>query len=90
MPQVSSGLLGGVPYIAVGEGPPLVLVEGLTPTSQVPTGLIRRMTLSGTGVLTRDFRVYWVNRKQGLSPGESMSEIAGHLAGVRRNPWCGS
>ena len=38
MPQVSSGSPDGVPYIAVGEGPPLVLVEGLSPTSEVRTG----------------------------------------------------
>jgi pimeloyl-ACP methyl ester carboxylesterase len=30
--------------------------------------------------LARDFTVYVVNRKRGLQPGESMSDIAGHLA----------
>jgi pimeloyl-ACP methyl ester carboxylesterase len=30
--------------------------------------------------LARDFTVYVINRKQGLEPGESMSDIAGHLA----------
>lgn len=37
MSQVSSGFLShGIPYLAVGEGPPLVKVEGLTPTHEVP------------------------------------------------------
>ena len=81
MRDVSSGLLaGGVPYLAIGDGPPVVSVEGLTPTHEIPTGWSRRMALSGLAELTGDFRVYWVNRKQGLSPGESMSDIAGHLA----------
>lgn len=81
MSGLSTGLLaGGVPYMAMGHGPPLVSVEGLTPTHEVPTGLARRMYLSGVAELSDDFRVYWVNRKQGLREGESMSEIAGHLA----------
>ena len=38
------------------------------------------MYLSTATPLSGDFRVYWVNRKHGLRPGESMSDIAGHLA----------
>lgn len=83
MRDMSTGLLShGIPYLAVGDGPPLVKVEGLTPTCEVPTGWMRRMALSGALPLSGDFRVYWVNRKQGLRPGESMSDIAGHLAGA--------
>ena len=38
MSEPSSGFLGdGVPYLAIGEGPPLVKVEGLTPTHDVRT-----------------------------------------------------
>jgi pimeloyl-ACP methyl ester carboxylesterase len=81
MSEPSSGFLGdGVPYMAIGEGPPLVKVEGGTPTHDVPTGWMRRMYLSAIAPLSGDFRVYWVNRKKGLQPGESMSDIAGHLA----------
>jgi hypothetical protein len=37
MSGLSTGVLaGGVPYMAMGHGPPLVLVEGLTPTHEVP------------------------------------------------------
>jgi len=80
-PQLVTGLLGGgIPYLAVGDGPPLVMVQGLTPTHEVPTGLQRRLALSGARPFSDDFRVFAVNRKQGLQPGESMSDIAGHLA----------
>ncbi len=81
MLEPSSGFLGdGVPYMALGDGPPLVKVEGLSPTHDVPTGWLRRMYLSTITPLSADFRVYWVNRKKGLQPGESMSQIAGHVA----------
>jgi pimeloyl-ACP methyl ester carboxylesterase len=81
MSSVTTGLLGdGIPYLAIGDGPPLVKVMGLTATCEVPTGLERRMELSTVASLSGDFRVYVVNRKQGLRPGESMADIAGHLA----------
>jgi pimeloyl-ACP methyl ester carboxylesterase len=73
-------LSGGIPYLAVGEGPPLVKAQMLTSTHEVPTGMERRTALSTTKPWTGHFRVYVVNRKQGLQPGESMSDIAGHLA----------
>ena len=37
------------------------------------------MSLSYTTLLAGHFTVYAVNRKRGLQPGESMSDIAGHL-----------
>jgi pimeloyl-ACP methyl ester carboxylesterase len=81
MAEVATGILsGGIPYLAVGEGPPLVMVQGLTPTHEVPTGMQRRMTLSMVKPWTGHFRVHVVNRKRGLAPGESMADIAGHLA----------
>ncbi len=81
MPDLETGLLGNmVPYLAVGDGPPLVMVQGLTPTHEVPTGMERRMTLPMMMRLSGEFRVYLVNRKPGLRPGESMSDIAGYLA----------
>lgn len=81
MARVSTGMLaGGSPYLAVGDGPPLVTVQELTATHQVPTGIERRMALSTLSPLSSDFRVFLVNRKQGLTPGESMADIAGHLA----------
>lgn len=83
MSEFTAGLLGeGIPYLAVGDGPPLVMVQGLTPTHDVPTGMERRMTLPMVMPLSGEFRVHLVNGKQGLRPGASMSEIAGHLATV--------
>ena len=72
-------LLGDVPYLKIGHGPPLVSVQGLTPEHDVPKGLERRFALSHARPLALDFTVYVVTRKRGLQPGESMSDIAGHL-----------
>ena len=68
------------PYLKIGQGPPLVMVPGVTPEHDVPRGWQRRMALASARPLARDFTVYVVNRKRGLQPGESMSNIAGHLA----------
>jgi pimeloyl-ACP methyl ester carboxylesterase len=81
MPGEAAGFLhGNVPYLKIGDGPPLVVVPGLTPEHDVPSGLERRVALASARPLARDFTVYVVNRKQGLKAGESMSDIAGHLA----------
>lgn len=86
MSRLTTGLLsGGTPCVAVGDGPPLVMVQGLTPTHEVPTGWARRMQLAAAAPLSGHFRVYSVNRKQGLRPDESMSDIAGHLATAIEN-----
>lgn len=69
-----------VPYLKIGHGPPLVSVQGLTPEHDPPKGLERRFALAHARPLARDFTVYVVNRKRGLRAGESMSDIAGHLA----------
>ena len=77
----STGFLhDDVPYLKIGQGPPLLMVQGLSPDHDVPKGWQRRMALSYATPLARHFTVYAVNRKRGLEPGESMSDIAGHLA----------
>lgn len=69
-----------VPYLRTGQGPPLVSVQGLTPSHDVPRGWERRFALTQARAWADDFTVHVVNRKRGLETGESMSDIAGHLA----------
>jgi pimeloyl-ACP methyl ester carboxylesterase len=76
---VEGFLYDDIPYLKMGEGPPLVVVSGLTPEHDVPKGWERRMALTSMAPLATHFTVYGVNRKRGLQPGESMSDIAGHL-----------
>ena len=77
----SAGLLrGDVPCVRIGQGPPLVSVQGLTSDHDVPRGMERRFALAHARPLARGFTVHVVNRKRGLRRGESMADIAGHLA----------
>jgi len=76
-PRGSTGFLHDeIPYLRIGEGPPLLMVQGLTPDHDIPKGWQRRMALSYATPLAPHFTVYAVNRKRGLRPGESMSDIA--------------
>jgi pimeloyl-ACP methyl ester carboxylesterase len=73
-------LYGGLPYLAVGQGPPLVVFSGLTAEHANPTGLERRFQLQSLKPLARHFTVYAVNRKPGLPAGSTIKDLAGHYA----------
>lgn len=80
-PRAAVGFLhDDVPYLKIGQGPPLVMVQGIAAEHDVPSGWQRRMALGYATPLARHFTVYSVSGKRGLRLGESMSEIAGHLA----------
>lgn len=70
----------GTPCLTIGHGPPLVMVQGLSAAHDLPTAWERRMARSYAAPFARHFTVHAVNRKRGLARGESMSDIAGHLA----------
>jgi pimeloyl-ACP methyl ester carboxylesterase len=73
-------LYGGLPYLAVGQGPPLVVFSGLTAEHANPTGLARRFELQTLKPMARHFTVYAVNRKPGLPTGSTIEDLAGHYA----------
>jgi pimeloyl-ACP methyl ester carboxylesterase len=73
-------LYGGLPYLAVGAGPPLVVFSGLSAEHANPTGLARRFELQTLEPLARHFTVYAVNRKPGLPAGSTVKDLAGHYA----------
>ena len=73
-------LHGGLPYLAVGQGPPLVVFSGLSPEHANPTGLARRFELQTLKPFAKDFTVYAVNRKPGLPAGSTIRDLAGHYA----------
>jgi hypothetical protein len=57
---------GGLPYLAVGQGPPLVVLSGFTAEHANPTGAARRFHLRPLLPLASQFTVHLVNRKPGL------------------------
>lgn len=90
MVAARSGVLpGGLPYRAVGDGPPVVVFPGLTGDNADPTGRDRRTHLRPFTPLTRRFTVYLINRRPGLKPGTSLREIADDYAGVVRGHFGG-
>jgi pimeloyl-ACP methyl ester carboxylesterase len=73
-------LTGGLTYITFGEGPPLVVFPGLSPSNANPTGLLLRFEMGWLSPLARAFRVYRLNRKVGLAPHTTMADLASHYA----------
>jgi pimeloyl-ACP methyl ester carboxylesterase len=73
-------LYGGLPYLAVGAGPPLVVFSGLSAEHANPTGLARRFELQTLKPMAKYFTVYAVNRKPGLPAGSTIKDLAGHYA----------
>jgi pimeloyl-ACP methyl ester carboxylesterase len=81
MAPVREGTLaGGLPYYSFGDGPPLVVIAGLTMTHENPRGLALRFELSMLRPFGSHFTVYVVNRRPGLAPGTTMADIAADYA----------
>lgn len=75
--EVSEGRFStGVPYLRLGQGPPLLVASGLTAEHANPTGMWRRSSLSWAAPFAAHFTVYLVNRKPGLLPGATMADLA--------------
>lgn len=77
--EVREGTLsGGLPYLAVGHGRPLVYLCGSTPDHRVPRrGIERRLTLRTVVPLAAaGFEVYFTNRWPGMAPDTSFAQIA--------------
>jgi pimeloyl-ACP methyl ester carboxylesterase len=69
-----------LPYLAFGQGPPLVVLAGLTPEHVNPAGMARRWQVGKLSLLGDRFTVHLVNRKPGLRPGSTIRDLAGHYA----------
>ena len=72
-----------------GDGPPLVVLSGLSPDAGVGPGPMRRMHESALRPWTKTRRVFYLNRRPELPPGMTMTElVADHAAGAatRRSP----
>lgn len=70
----------GMPSFRIGAGPPLVVLPGLTPRHTVPRGPAFLAEARPLGPLARRREVWWVNRRPGLAPGATMTDIAADYA----------
>lgn len=90
MGAVREGWLhGGLPYLAIGSGPPLVVFVGLSSRHASPKGAARRLNLRPLEPLAARFTVYSVNRKPGLTRGSTIADLAGHYAEAIREEFGG-
>jgi pimeloyl-ACP methyl ester carboxylesterase len=77
---------GGLPYLVVGSGEPLVYLCGFTLDHRNPRqGFERTLTLRTLTPLARaGFQVYFTNRWPDMAPGTTFAEIAErHAAAIR-------
>ncbi|WP_166790475.1 alpha/beta fold hydrolase [Cryobacterium tagatosivorans] len=82
--RVYGRLPGGLPFLSLGSGEPLVFLPGIGPHNEAPVGMERRAQAAMVEPYAKDRRVWWVNRRPGLSPDATMADLAGELAGALR------
>jgi pimeloyl-ACP methyl ester carboxylesterase len=76
------GVMGRLPYAAVGEGPPLVVLAGLSPVQGVDGDGLVKAAIGFLAFLARRKVVF--NRRSGMPRGMTMAEIAGeHAEAIR-------
>ncbi|HLS76853.1 MAG TPA: alpha/beta hydrolase [Nocardia sp.] len=81
---VEGSLPLGLPYRALGSGPPLVFLRWFTPDHANPTGMMRKAEIGALAPLAAHRRVCAINRAPGMRAGMTMAEIADdHAAALR-------
>jgi len=78
---VREGVLGGLPYLRLGRGPDLVVLNGITPVATPPRP-VRRAAAITFAPLARRSTVWLVNRRPGLHPAVTMADLAADHAAV--------
>lgn len=79
--SVREGVLpGGLPYLAEGSGPAVVVLPGLEPRNENPRGAARTSELRRWSALAQEFTVHVVRRSPGVPEGCSMADLAAELA----------
>lgn len=70
----------GLEYLRTGDGPPLVMSGGLSPSNALPTGTARRVALSAAAAYATHFTVYLLNRRVGMPADTTMVDMAADVA----------
>jgi pimeloyl-ACP methyl ester carboxylesterase len=74
------GRAGRLPYLALGEGAPLVFLSGLLPDAGVETPTMRRIAARTVAPFAERRRVLFFNRRARLARGSTMSDLASEHA----------
>jgi len=76
----------GLPYACIGKGARnLVVFGGLEFRHKPPSGIMLRMSTGYLRGLTNSYKIYIVNRRPGLPPGYSLSDMSDDYAFMIRN-----
>ncbi|MEO8888557.1 MAG: alpha/beta hydrolase [Jatrophihabitantaceae bacterium] len=82
--HVERGILGRLPYAAIGAGPPIAVLAGLSPRTGVSgTGFVRS-SLGPLAALAATHRVILLNRRPRLPTGMTMADLAAEHAEALR------
>jgi pimeloyl-ACP methyl ester carboxylesterase len=81
---ISRGTYGALPYAALGDGPPVVALAGLSPTTGVDGDGTVRGVLGPLVALSRSRRLVVFNRRASLPRGMTMAELAAEHADAIR------
>ena len=80
-PSARESVLGDLPCLVMGSGPPLALLGGLTPENGLPrSGPLGGWRSSTMMPFVEDFEVFWVARRRGLAKGTTMADLAADVA----------
>jgi pimeloyl-ACP methyl ester carboxylesterase len=80
---VEEGRLGdGLAFFRIGAGRPLIYLPGLTTHHRSPRGMDRVFQVGQLRPFSRHREVWWVQRREGLAPGTTMTDIARDYAGA--------
>jgi pimeloyl-ACP methyl ester carboxylesterase len=77
---VEEGHIEGLPYLATGNGEPLVVCSGLTMAHENPSGVGRMLEVQTVKPFAARRRVYQINRKPHLAERVTMHDIASDYA----------
>jgi len=83
--EITRGLLGSIPFAAVGSGPPLVVAAGLWPTTGVRSDQLVHGAIAPIVGLATTRRLIVLNRRPGLPAGLTMAELAAEYAETLRS-----
>ncbi len=86
---IERGTAGLLPYAAIGRGPPLIVIAGLSPTTGANGDRMVRMTLAPFVRLADRYRVAMFNRRPHLPRGMTFAEIATEHADAIRSTFGG-
>ena len=83
-PRIYGTLRGGMTYLRIGSGEPLVFIPGLLPHNEATVGMARTIFAAQLEPYAKSRRVWWINRRPGLAPDATMAALARDYAEALR------